>query len=187
VAWFVDVLLRGIALLAGGLALGGPMFAWIVLGAGPGTKPDRAAARALRLTAAGASIAAAAQLGIVVASAMAVARNLDGSSLHGFFGTNFARVALLRAGLGAGVAILALRLARRPGGGLLLTHPHAVFDLKEAFLMEVTHAPIGIFGVIAGWARWLEIRLPESAPATGRVWPGCLVAAGLVLLCYSEG
>jgi copper resistance protein D len=62
-----------------------------------------------------------------------------------------------------------------------------VFDLKEAFLMEVTHAPIGIFGAIAGWARWLEIRLPESAPATGRVWPGCLIVAGLVLLCSSEG
>ena len=73
------------------------------------------------------------------------------------------------------------------GGGLLLTHSHAVFSLKEAFLMEVTHAPIGIFGAFAGWARWLELRLPEAAPVARRVWPVCLVAVGVVLLFYSEG
>ena len=57
------------------------------------------------------------------------------------------------------------------GGGLLLTHSHAVFNLKEAFLMEVTHAPIGVLGAFAGWARWLELRLPEAGPWPGRVWP----------------
>jgi putative copper resistance protein D len=73
------------------------------------------------------------------------------------------------------------------GGGLLLTHSHAVFNLKEAFLMEVTHAPIGVLGAFAGWARWLELRLPDAGPWPGRVWPACLTLVGLLLLVYSEG
>jgi putative copper resistance protein D len=90
------------------------------------------------------------------------------------------------------------RLAPRPwayafpvlcalGGGLLLTHSHAVFDVKEAFLMEVTHAPIGVLATFAGWARWLELRLPDPGPWPGRVWSACLTAVGVVLLVYSEG
>ena len=73
------------------------------------------------------------------------------------------------------------------GGGLLLTHSHAVFNLKEAFLMEVTHAPIGVLGAFAGWARWLELRLPEAGPLAGRLWPACLTAVGILLVFYSEG
>jgi putative copper resistance protein D len=73
------------------------------------------------------------------------------------------------------------------GGALLLTHSHTVFSVKEAFLMEVTHAPIGVLGVFAGWARWLELRLPDVGSLPGRLWRGCLVAVGLVLLFYSEG
>ncbi len=73
------------------------------------------------------------------------------------------------------------------GGGLLLTHSHAVFNLKEAFLMEVTHAPIGVLGAFAGWARWLELRLPDAGPWPGRVWIACLTGVGIVLIVYSEG
>jgi putative copper resistance protein D len=73
------------------------------------------------------------------------------------------------------------------GGGLLLTHSHTVFSLKEAFLMEVTHAPIGVLGAFAGWARWLELRLPEAGQWPGRVWSTCLVAIGVLLIVYSEG
>ncbi len=73
------------------------------------------------------------------------------------------------------------------GGGLLLTHSHTVFSLKEAFLMEVTHAPIGVLGAFAGWARWLELRLPEAGSLPGRLWPACLTAVGVLLIFYSEG
>ena len=73
------------------------------------------------------------------------------------------------------------------GGGLLLTHSHAVFNLKESFLIEVTHAPIGVLGAFAGWARWLELRLPDADPWPGRVWAACLTGVGIVLLVYSEG
>jgi putative copper resistance protein D len=89
------------------------------------------------------------------------------------------------------------RLARRPwsyvfpllctvSGGLLLTHSHAMFNLKEEFLTEVTHAPLGILGAFAGWARWLEVRLPEAGPTPGWLWRSCLLAVGLLLLFYRE-
>jgi putative copper resistance protein D len=90
------------------------------------------------------------------------------------------------------------RLAERPwgyvfpllcaaGGGLLLTHSHAMFSLKEEFLAEVTHAPIGILGAFAGWGRWLEVRLPAAGHGPGWVWRGCFTAVGLILLFYREG
>ena len=90
------------------------------------------------------------------------------------------------------------RLAERPwgyvfpllcaaGGGLLLTHSHAMFNLKDEFLSEVTHAPLGILGAFAGWGRWLELRLPAAGRAAGWTWRGCFTAVGLILLFYREG
>jgi putative copper resistance protein D len=89
------------------------------------------------------------------------------------------------------------RLAERPwgyvfpllcavGGGLLMTHSHAMFNLKDEFLTEVTHAPLGIFGVFAGWGRWLELRLAEAGRAPGWIWRGCFTAVGVILLFYRE-
>jgi putative copper resistance protein D len=89
------------------------------------------------------------------------------------------------------------RLAPRPwgyvfpllcavGGGLLLTHSHAMFNLKQEFLTEVTHAPIGILGAFAGWGRWLELRLPETSRRAGWLWTLCFTAVGAVLLVYRE-
>jgi putative copper resistance protein D len=88
-------------------------------------------------------------------------------------------------------------LARRPwgyvfpllcavGGGLLLTHSHAMFNLKNEFLAEVTHAPIGILGAFAGWARWLELRLPAARRPAGWLWIACFTTIGFLLLVYRE-
>jgi putative copper resistance protein D len=73
------------------------------------------------------------------------------------------------------------------GGGLLLTHSHAMFNLKEEFLTEVTHAPIGLLGAFVGWGRWLELRLPAGGDGPGWLWRGCLIAIGLMLVVYREG
>ncbi len=73
------------------------------------------------------------------------------------------------------------------GGGLLLTHSHAMFNLKEEFLTEVTHAPLGILGAFAGWGRWLELRLPETGRWPAWTWRACFTAVGLLLLFYREG
>jgi copper resistance protein D len=73
------------------------------------------------------------------------------------------------------------------GGGLLLTHSHAMFNLKDEFLTEVTHAPLGVLGAFMSWARWAELRLPDAGAAAGWIWRACLVAVGLLLLVYREG
>jgi len=73
------------------------------------------------------------------------------------------------------------------GGALLLTHSHASQNLKSEFLVEVTHAPLGVFGLAVGWARWLELRLtPGDDRLPGRMWAGALVAVGLLLVFYRE-
>jgi len=57
-----------------------------------------------------------------------------------------------------------------------------MFDLKSEFLTEVTHAPLGIFAVISGWGRWLEIRLPrEDQRLPGWIWSTAFVMIGLTL------
>lgn len=80
-----------------------------------------------------------------------------------------------------------LSIAIRPGGGLLLTHGHALVNLKEEFLAEVTHVPLGILGALAGWARWPGVRLPDADGVPGWLWRACLGAVGLLLLAYRAG
>jgi len=75
------------------------------------------------------------------------------------------------------------------GGVILLTHTHSLSNVKEELLVELSHTPLAILAVIAGWSRWLEIRLPESI-GTRRglawVWPVCFILIGLILMGYHE-
>ena len=73
------------------------------------------------------------------------------------------------------------------GGILLLLHSHAVGDVKEQLLIEYSHLPIAVLGVVAGCARWLELAAPnEEGRAAGWVWPSAFVLVGLLLLNYRE-
>jgi copper resistance protein D len=73
------------------------------------------------------------------------------------------------------------------GGALLLTHSHSLSNVKQEFLAELSHIPLAILAVIAGWSRWLEIRLPQPRTRLfAWVWPACFVAIGVVLLNYRE-
>lgn len=73
------------------------------------------------------------------------------------------------------------------GGAVLLTHSHAISNVKQSLLAELSHVPMGVMGVCAGWARWLELRLPEKDRAIPSwVWPICFVLIGLTLLNYRE-
>ena len=72
---------------------------------------------------------------------------------------------------------------------LLLTHSHSLGNIKEEVLAELSHAPLAILGVVAGWSRWLELRLPAENKVRDRMawlWPTCLVLIGLLLLNYRE-
>jgi putative copper resistance protein D len=73
------------------------------------------------------------------------------------------------------------------GGALLLTHTHALTNINEELLVELSHIPLAIFAVAAGWSRWLELRLTgpqRQIPAW--IWPVCFVLIGVVLLNYRE-
>jgi putative copper resistance protein D len=88
-------------------------------------------------------------------------------------------------------AALVFPLMCAAGGTLLLTHSHAISNVKEQLLIEVTHTPLALAGIVAGWSRWLELRLdPAGSPMLRRIagwtWPVCLVLCGLILLDYRE-
>jgi putative copper resistance protein D len=75
------------------------------------------------------------------------------------------------------------------GGVVLLTHMHAVTNIKQEMLIELSHTPLAILGILAGWSRWLELRLPPENSVRkylAWVWPVCFVLVGMVLLDYHE-
>src|SRR6059058_5802063 len=70
-------------------------------------------------------------------------------------------------------------------GALLLTHSHSLGNIKEEVLAELSHIPLAILAVMAGWARWLELRLPPENQArawVARLWPVCISLIGVFLL-----
>jgi copper resistance protein D len=75
------------------------------------------------------------------------------------------------------------------GGAVLLTHTHALTNVKEQLLIELSHTPLAICAVGAGWSRWLELRLPAENPKRkylAWVWPICFILIGLILMDYHE-
>jgi putative copper resistance protein D len=88
-------------------------------------------------------------------------------------------------------AVLVFPLLCAAGGTMLLTHSHAIANVKDQLLIELTHTPLALAGIVAGWARWLEIRLnPRENPVAWQiaswVWPVCILFCGLLLLGYRE-
>jgi len=73
------------------------------------------------------------------------------------------------------------------GGAVLLTHSHSIADLKDELLIELTHLPLAVLSLAAGWSRWLELRLPgrEGYPY-GWIWPISMSLIGLLLILYRE-
>jgi copper resistance protein D len=75
------------------------------------------------------------------------------------------------------------------GGVVLLTHTHALSNVKEEMLVELSHTPLAIFGILAGWSRWLELRLPQEnqiRKVLAWVWPVCFIIIGMILMNYHE-
>jgi len=75
------------------------------------------------------------------------------------------------------------------GGMVLLTHSHTLGNVKEELLVEWSHTSLAILGIIAGWSRWLQLRLPQESKAPkylSWIWPVCFILVGLVLMDYHE-
>jgi copper resistance protein D len=111
---------------------------------------------------------------------------------HRLFSLLVAAFALFEWGVRTGrIAALNLRrvfpLLTALAATLLLTHSHALGNVKEEVLVDLTHLPIAVLGIGAGWARWLEVEAPEDEGRwAGWVWPACFVLIGLLLLGYRE-
>jgi putative copper resistance protein D len=89
----------------------------------------------------------------------------------------------------SGRARLAFPVLIAISGALLLTHSHSLGNIKEEVLAELSHIPLAILAVTAGWSRWLELRLPtenQTRRVMARVWPLCIALIGVVLLNYRE-
>ncbi|HVT97982.1 MAG TPA: hypothetical protein VHE33_10780, partial [Acidobacteriaceae bacterium] len=81
------------------------------------------------------------------------------------------------------------------GGALLLTHTHALGEGNDEVFAELSHTPMAVLGAVAGWSRWLELRLDNATladpPSRERriaawIWPACLILVGILLLNYRE-
>jgi len=75
------------------------------------------------------------------------------------------------------------------GGMVLLTHTHALSNVKEQLLVDMSHTPLAVLAVYAGWSRWLELRLPEengTRKYVAWVWPVCFILIGVLLMDYHE-
>ena len=85
-------------------------------------------------------------------------------------------------------AKLVFPLVTAVGGAALLTHSHAIANVKEALLIELTHTPLALAAIFAGWARWLEIRMPagRTGRIAGWVWPIMFLFVGVLLMLYRE-
>src|SRR6266478_824618 len=74
-------------------------------------------------------------------------------------------------------------------GALLLTHSHSLGNLKEELLAELSHIPIAILAVTAGWSFFFELPPPtenQTRTFMARLWPLCIALIGVVLLNYRE-
>ena len=111
---------------------------------------------------------------------------------HRLFSLLIVAFALFEWGVRTGrIAALGLRrvfpLSMALAATLLLTHSHALGNVKEQVLADLTHLPIAVLGIGAGAARWLEVEAPEEEGRwAGWVWPACFVLIGLLLLGYRE-
>ncbi len=84
-------------------------------------------------------------------------------------------------------ATLVFPLITALGGALLLTHSHALSNIKEQLLIEITHVPLALCGITAAWARWLELRLDEPGSRIAAwIWPIAFILVSFILLLYRE-
>lgn len=73
------------------------------------------------------------------------------------------------------------------GGIVLLTHSHSPFELKDEFLIQISHTALGWLAVFVACGRWLELRLaPPAGRRAGLVSILAMLLIGTVLAVYRE-
>ena len=73
------------------------------------------------------------------------------------------------------------------GGMLLMTHNHTLDNIGEELLVEMSHLAIALLAILAGWSRWLQLKVPDrDGVVASWIWPVCFVLMGGILLTYRE-
>jgi len=73
------------------------------------------------------------------------------------------------------------------GGILLLTHSHSAFELKDEFLIQLSHTTMGMLAVLMACTRWLELRLePPVSRYAGVASLVFMILIGAILGFYRE-
>lgn len=75
------------------------------------------------------------------------------------------------------------------GSLLLLGHAHSALSATEELtnLINVQHAVLGAFGLLAGTLRWLSLRDLIPAQWGNRAWPVLIILLGCFMaFCYRE-
>ena len=80
----------------------------------------------------------------------------------------------------------ALPLLIIAGSLMLLGHAHSSLGISEQLssLINMQHAIIGSFGLIAGTTRWLQVRGLPGRAAFRYVWPSAIVLLGLFMAFF---
>jgi putative copper resistance protein D len=87
----------------------------------------------------------------------------------------------------SGVLPYVFPLLAAAGGLLLLTHAHAAFEIKSAYLVQVTHTAMGALAVLMACGRWLELRVgPPHGRAGAAASAVAMLLLALVLVFYRE-
>ena len=186
---FADGILGGALLAALAVALGGVVFAWLVLAPG-----SDAASRALRARCAGLVALSAAALALCQLAALdlkvrLLAGYLGPDALTRFLATPAARAGIARAALSAALAVAALALRRDPDApvrravvwllaalvavsGAWLVHAAGRLEHRDMLMVvTVLHqvaASVWAGGLVHLGAAW---RLGRRDPAVGALWP----------------
>ena len=81
----------------------------------------------------------------------------------------FFELRVRRRGAQPGPLSLVFPLLCAAGGALLLAHTHSLTNVQEELLAEMSHVPLGVLAVVAGWSRWLEIGSSLARPRVARL------------------
>jgi copper resistance protein D len=197
---FADGILGGALLATLSVALGGVVFAWLVLPAG-----SDAAARALRMRCAGLVALSAAALALCQLAALGLkvqllAGYLGADALPRFLDTPAARAGVARAALSAALAVSAVALRRDPDApvrravvwilatlvavsGAWLVHAAGRLEHRDVLMaLTVLHqvaAAVWAGGLVHLGAAW---RLGRRDPAVGALWPDMVARFSRVAL-----
>jgi len=87
-----------------------------------------------------------------------------------------------------GGGIYEARLPAQPGDyRVQVTYPDSTGGTSPVTVDTFNYTPLAVLGLMAGWARWLELRMsPPDDALPGRLWAWAFSLVGVFLIFYRE-